>query len=82
MMRSSPGQIEDFSQSVIWKDMCEELDVWLDRIRNELENLDLSASHRSLDQLSGSAKALRNVKMILETLLNLSEEDEKGESNV
>ena len=80
-MRSTPGQIEDFSHSLIWKDMCDELDVWLDRIRNELENLDLSASHRSLDQLSGSAKAIRNFKLVLETLLNLSEEDEEGESN-
>lgn len=80
-MRSTVGQIEDFSQSMIWRDICEELDVWLRRIRDELENMDLSASHRTLDQLSGNAKAIRNVKMILETLTNVSEMDEEGESN-
>jgi len=79
-MRSTVGQIEDFSQSFIWQDICEELDYWLERIRDELENLDLSADHRTLDQLSGNAKAIRNVKMILETLVNLSE-DEEGERN-
>ena len=80
-MRSTPGQIEDFSQSMIWRDICEELDIWLERIRDELENMDLSADHRTLDQLSGNAKAIRNVKMILETLNNVSEMDEEGESN-
>jgi hypothetical protein len=80
-MRSTPGQIEEFSQSLIWRDICEELDFWLERIRDELENTDLSSSHRTLDQLSGNAKAIRNVMMILETLVNLSREDEEGESN-
>jgi len=75
-MRSSPGQLIDFSQGVIWKDMVEEIDNWLNKIRDELENNNLSFSHRTLDQLSGCAKALRNMKDLPEVLIRLSEDED------
>ena len=75
-MRSTPGQIIDFSQGVIWTDMCKEIDNWLDKIRDELENHSLDFSHRTLDQLGGCAKALRNVKDLPEVLIRLSEDED------
>ena len=78
-MRSSAGSLKDFKDSAIWQDICEEVDVWLDEIRNQLENPDLDMSHRTLDQLGGNAKALRRVKDIPDVLIGLSREE--GESN-
>lgn len=74
-MRSTIGQVTDFSTSNVWKDICDEIDIWLRQVRLELENLDLELSHRALDQLSGCAKALRNVKNIPEVLIGLLEDE-------
>jgi hypothetical protein len=74
-MRSSLGQLSDFFKGNIWKDIEEELDIWLDEVRDQLENTDLNFSHRTLDQLGGCAKALRNVKMIGEVLIALAEDN-------
>jgi len=73
-MRSTVGQIRELENSNFWRDVCDELDVWILQIRLELENLDLELSHRALDQLSGCAKALRNVKNIPEVLIGLLED--------
>ena len=80
-MRSTPGQIEDFSQSMVWRDICEELDIWLERIRDEVEDPDGKCTDKTLHRLGGNAQTIRNVKLILETLLLVSDMDTKGESN-
>jgi len=74
-MRSTLGQLKDFKESVFWQDISEELDVWLEEIRNQLENGDLNFSHRTLDQLGGSAKAIRNIKNLPEVLIGLAEDN-------
>lgn len=74
-MRSTAGQIAEFAEGRIWKDICDELDIWLRQIRDELENNSLAFSHRTLDQLGGCAKALRNVKDIPIVLVGLAEDE-------
>ena len=81
-MRSSAGQIKDFSEGIIWNDMLEEIDIWLQRIRDELENPMLEFTHRTLDQLSGSAKAIRNMKDLPEVLMGLAEDEEYERENL
>lgn len=73
---SSASQIKEFSEGIIWKDMLAEIDIWLEQIRNELENNSLGFSHRTLDQLGGCAKALRNMKDLPEVLMHLAEDEE------
>lgn len=74
-MRSSLGQLEDFKKSVIWQDILDEINVWLEQIRGYLENVDLSASHRQLDRWGGCAEAIRNMQMIPEVLIGLAHDD-------
>jgi hypothetical protein len=76
-MKSTVGQIKDFKSSIFWQDVCEELDIWLGEVRNQLENPSLEMSHRTLDQLSGSAKAIRNLKRMPEVLIGLAEDSEE-----
>jgi hypothetical protein len=58
---STRGQLgEFFKSSVIWKDIQDELDVWLDEVHMQLENNDGEFSTRVLDRLGGSAEAIRN----------------------
>ena len=75
-MRSTRGQIVEFSQGFIWQDMLEEIDIWIKQIGELLENSSMELSHRKLDQLGGSAKALRNMKDLCNVLINLAEDEE------
>ena len=74
-MRCTVGQLQDFKSSAFWSDACEELDIWIEEIRSQLENPDLEFDHRTLDQLGGNAKALRSVKMLPDVLIAIAEEN-------
>jgi hypothetical protein len=74
-VRSTIGSLEDFKDSLIWQDICDEFDEWLKEIRNQLENPDLEMSHRNLDQLSGNAEALRRAKGVLDVLMGLAQDE-------
>lgn len=64
------GQLtEFFKSSIIWKDIEEELDIWLDEIHVQLENPNGDLSPRTLDRLGGNAETIRNVLSIGEVLL-------------
>ena len=75
-MKSTPSQLIEFQQGFIWKDMLGEIDIWLNQIRDLLENSSMELSHRKLDQLGGSAKALRNMKDLCTVLINLAEDED------
>ncbi len=67
---SSPKQMEDFIKfSPIWKDIREELLIWLGDTHMLLENPDCNLTHQSLDQLSGRARAIRENINLPEVLL-------------
>ena len=76
-MRSTIGQLKDFKSSVFWQDIEEELDIWLEEVRNQLENGDLQFDHRTLDQLGGCAKAIRNMKNLPEVLIGIAEDNKE-----
>ena len=81
-MRSTPGQLEDFKASVFWQDACEELDIWIEEIRNQLENTDLDFNARTLDQLGGCAKALRHVKQLPDVLIAIAKDSKEARDEV
>lgn len=67
---STSVQVEDFIKySPIWKDMRNEMDLWLNEIHQRLENLDGELSSRVLDRLGGSAEAIRNLENFPQVLL-------------
>lgn len=74
-MISTIGQLRDFKESFIWKDITEELDIWLHQIHEQLENHGMASSHRQLDRLGGCAEAIRNFNDILEVLTAVAEDD-------
>ncbi len=76
-MRSTPGQLSDFKRSVFWQDCLEELDIWIEEIRNQLENLDLQFDDRALNQLGGCAKALRYTKQLPDVLMAVAEDNKE-----
>ena len=69
-LHATKGQLEEFfKSSAIWKDMQNELNIWLNEIHRQLENNDGEFSARVLDRLGGSAETIRNVQDIGEVLL-------------
>ena len=81
-MRSTLGQLKDFKESVIWADIVEELQIWLDQIRDGLENPGMQVEHRMLDRLGGCAEAIRNFSNIMDVLVALVEDDQGERSTV
>jgi len=71
---SSIGQLIDFKEnSIVWKDIKNELHVWLEDIRDLLENPDGDMSVRVLDRLGGNAETLRNILALPEVLIDILE---------
>ena len=68
MYKSSMKDFEDFEKSTLWKDMVEELTVWLGRIRNKLEDPNAELSDKELHRLGGNAETIRNVFRLPETV--------------
>lgn len=82
-MRCTRGQIEDFSRSAFWSDCCEEIDVWLKEIRDQLENSFDGEGHlimdqRALDRLGGCAEGVRRLKTLPEVLIGRTEMEEES----
>lgn len=80
--RSTRGQLDEFfKSSVIWKDIKEELDVWLDEVHMQLENNDGEFSSRILDRLGGNAEAIRNFLDFRKAMLTNYDIDQMGGDN-
>ena len=79
--KSPKGMIEDFlKDSVIWHDLKLVMDDWIEAVRKEMENPDLSLNLRDMDYRSGVIAALRRFKDVNLYLYQDEEEiDERGE---
>lgn len=79
---STRGQLEEFfKSSVIWKDVKDELEVWLNEVHKQLENLDGEFSSRGLDRLGGSAEAIRNFMDFQKVIMTNYDIDQIGGDN-
>ena len=81
-MRCSIGQLRDIKAGPFWKDVEEELGVWLLQVHEQLENHGMAATHRELDRLGGAAEAVRNFSDIIEVLIGLAEDDQGARDTV
>jgi len=75
-MINGSSEWKSFQESTIWKDICEEFDIWLEEIRDQLESdgVDLGL----VKSLRGSALAIRNAKRLPENLQIAAEELEQN----
>jgi hypothetical protein len=80
---STKNQIEEFKESILWSDICRELDVWTGGFQTELDGMVdniacLNPSTASvlthLGDLNGRKKAVMYFKGILDVFLNILEE--------
>lgn len=80
-MHSTPNQLRDFIAGNVWKDMKEELDIWVDDVRGALEDPDGTVEPAVLGNLRGIIKACQNFhlmpEVLLENLLDDKEHDER-----
>lgn len=88
-VNATKGQIEDLKSSIIWQDICHELDFWVEGFDKEkesivdriaLENLSTPATLTLLGSIDGRKKAVVYFKNILDVFLNVLEEkkDDSG----
>ena len=71
-MKCTLGQLTDFFEGFFWQDIVEELHVWREKVRDEMEEeIDPTITAR----LQGNAQALRKViEELPHTLVGLAEE--------
>ena len=79
-MRTSLGQMRDFVEGVIWKDIVDELSLWIEDIRDQLEDPGHEFFPEDIKRLQGNVEALRKVLELPKNLI-LNLEDELEESN-
>ena len=65
-LQSSAGQFEDFLKSTIWADIQAELGIWLEGVRDGLEDTD--SDEKDLFRNQGRAEAIRYVLSLPETI--------------
>jgi len=81
--RCSAETFENFLESPIWGDLSDELDRWLEDIRDTLEGINkrddvIPLTH---EQLQGAAYAVRYIKLLPENVLgNIIEDNERKEN--
>lgn len=89
-VNATKAQIEDFKESVLWTDICRELDFWVEGFNREAdsivdrvkaENLSTAATLTWIGNLDGRKRTVEYVKQILDVFLNIIEEREKEANN-
>jgi len=77
---STAGQFEEFLNSTIWTDMKSELHVWLEGVRDGLE--DTESDEKDLYRNQGRADAVRYLLSLPETIRDhLVDEQKQREQN-
>ena len=84
-INATKAQIENLKESLIWKDICRELDFWVEGFNSEensivdriaTENLSTPATLTLLGSIDGRKKAVLYFKSILDIFLTIIEERE------
>ena len=76
-MINGSSEWRQFQETSIWKDICEEIDIWIEEIRDQLESEEVDLG--IVKALRGSALALRNVKRLPENLEATAQELEEND---
>ncbi len=74
-MLSSSSDFEHFGKSSIWRDISEEIDVWIKQIHEAMEDPEIE--DKTWRRLQGNIESLRKVKLIPSVITeNLRQEEE------
>ena len=65
---SSPGQIEDFTKGLVFKDFLHEIEIRLEAHRSILEDPEAQMTGREYDIVRGVIFELRNMKLIFHNI--------------
>ena len=79
---SSAEDLKSFLDSSVWRDMKSEIELWLDKIHEALEDPDGEENNESTERLRGSAKALRRVLAMPEVMRETILEDRDDSRHV
>ena len=83
VVRSSAGMLEEFINGIVWGDLKNELEAWLDGARDGLE--DTNADEKELYRNQGRADAVRRMILLPEVmrdaLLEKQREETRDDSN-
>uniref|UniRef100_A0A6H1ZGX1 Uncharacterized protein n=1 Tax=viral metagenome TaxID=1070528 RepID=A0A6H1ZGX1_9ZZZZ len=75
---SSSNQFEEFLSSTVWTDIKGELNIWLEGVRDGLEDTD--SDEKDLFRNQGRAEAVRYLLSLPETIRDTILEDQHRES--
>lgn len=84
-INSTKHQIEEFKESILWADICRELDFWIEGFEGEKdtvvdriasENLSTAAALTLVGSIDGRKKAVEYFKQILYVFISILEEKE------
>jgi hypothetical protein len=64
---STYSQISDFIQSTVWRDISNEIQVWIAQIHEQFE---VAEEHKEFYKLQGSAEACRNFLALPQQILD------------
>lgn len=79
--KSTIVELEDFINSMVWKDLQYELNIWIEDIRRELESPDRTPDIYLIRQLQGNLETVRKVlQMPQEVINNIKEDRERKET--
>jgi len=70
---------ENFERGKFWQYILAEYDLWLEDIRNELEDGGGTKTDKVLHRLGGNAEALRNCKAIVSNIIDVLKAEEEDE---
>ena len=77
-IKSNRIDLHEFvNNSLIWMDIKNELEVWLQDIRDQLENINGDLSVRVLDRLGGNAESIRNLLALPQIMIDTLDVDFK-----
>lgn len=82
-MKSTALAFKDFLESRVWSDIKEELEVWLNDIRDSLEDPDRDINIKQMNVLQGNAQAVRRIldlpRVMYEELILIGGKDNDAE---
>ena len=70
MYKSTPGQMQDFLDGVVWRDIKEEIEAWIEEMQESLSDPDGPKDIETICIMRGITKACKNFLKMPEVLVD------------
>jgi len=81
MYKSTPGQMDDFLQGNVWRDLKDEVEVWIKELQETLSDPDGPTDMDVISNMRGSIKACKNFLQMPVVLIENMEDDNRHEKS-